>query len=331
MDGTYKNIIREIHNTLLRSKALRHCDWNSCNEMFRTFQHTNSGLRKKKKRICRKAICPSGRENFEFKLLFFFFLTAAAIVYDNHLLKVEQLQPLPQLGDVEQQSSNQTSHRTGSYMSTISLYVFPLMPAARSASKTRGCEVWIMGERRDPIPGRFVELAEEIIAFIWNGHSAFIWVNGAEGEIFSRRLTLCQHVEKGWLPENKNSCETNPVSKCWRAEPDGLIASSGNTPVNYARQLFFFLSLPLQREQGGKGYSNRLNIWGLKKKKKKIPCPITRSDNPIMDQLNGTWRQGPKLRFLMGRNQPNAAPCCGQRDLFSMAQAARVCFKIDRQ
>lgn len=54
-----------------------------------------------------------------------------------------------------------------------------------------------MAERRDPIPGRFVELAEEIIAFIWNGHSAFIWVNGAEGEIFSRRLTLCQHVEKG--------------------------------------------------------------------------------------------------------------------------------------
>lgn len=136
---------------------------------------------------------------------FLFFLTATAIVYDNHLLKVEQLQPLPQLGDTKQQSSNQTSHRTGSYMSTISLYVFPLMPAARSASKTHGCEVWIMGERRDPIPGRFVELAEEIIAFIWNGHSAFIWVNGAEGEIFSRRLTLCQHVEKGWLPENKKT------------------------------------------------------------------------------------------------------------------------------
>lgn len=205
---------------------------------------------------------------------FFFFLTAAAIVYDNHLLKVEQLQPLPQLGDVEQQSSNQTSHRTGSYMSTISLYVFPLTPVARSASKTRGCEVWIMGERRDPIPGRFVELAEEIIAFIWNGHSAFIWVNGAEGEIFSCRLTLCQHVEKGWLPENKNSCETNPVSKCWRAEPDGLIASSGNTPVNYARQLFFYLSLRLQREQGGKGYSNRLNIWVLKKNKKKYSAQL---------------------------------------------------------
>lgn len=131
---------------------------------------------------------------------------------------------------------------------------FPLTPAARSASKTHGCEVWIMGERRDPIPGGFVELAEEIIAFIWNGHSAFIWVNGAEGEIFSRRLTLCQHVEKGWLPENKNSCETNPVWKCWRAQTDGLIASSGNTPVNYARQLFFFPpfpSSPANRPRGG--------------------------------------------------------------------------------
>lgn len=88
-------------------------------------------------------------------------------------------------------------------------YMFSHTSSKRSI-KDYGCEVWIMGERCDPIPGRFVELAEEIIAFIWNGHSAFIWVNGAEGEIFSRSLTLCQHVEKGWLPENKNSCETNP-------------------------------------------------------------------------------------------------------------------------
>lgn len=58
-----------------------------------------------------------------------------------------------------------------------------------------------------PVPGRFVESAEEIIALVWNGHSAFIWVNGAEGEIFSRSLTLCQHVEKRRLPENENSCE----------------------------------------------------------------------------------------------------------------------------
>lgn len=69
------------------------------------------------------------------------------------------------------------------------------------------CEVWILCEGWDPIPGRFVELAEEIIAFIWNGHSAFIWVNGAEGEIFSSSLTLCQHIEKGWLPGNKSSGE----------------------------------------------------------------------------------------------------------------------------
>lgn len=61
-----------------------------------------------------------------------------------------------------------------------------------------------------PIPGRFVESAEEIIALVWNGHSAFIWVNGAEGEIFSRSLALCQHVEKRRLPENENSCEADP-------------------------------------------------------------------------------------------------------------------------
>lgn len=71
-----------------------------------------------------------------------------------------------------------------------------------------GAAVRIIGERRDPpIPGRFVESAEEIIALVWDGHSAFIWVNGAEGEIFSRSLTLCQHVEKRRLPENENSCE----------------------------------------------------------------------------------------------------------------------------
>lgn len=90
--------------------------------------------------ICCKAICPSGRGNFEFKLLFFF-LTATAIVYDNHLLKVEQLQPLPRLGDAKQQSSNQTSHRTGSYMSTISLYVFPLMPAG-GKKRVKDSRMW---------------------------------------------------------------------------------------------------------------------------------------------------------------------------------------------
>ena len=99
----------------------------------------------------------------------------------------------------------------------------------RKTVKDHGSEVWIIGERRDPIPGRFVESAEEIIAFIWNGHSAFIWVNGAEGEIFSCSLTLCQHVEKGWLPENKNSCEANPSQSggvqslmVWWSDPEIL-------------------------------------------------------------------------------------------------------------
>lgn len=68
-----------------------------------------------------------------------------------------------------------------------------------------------------PIPGRFVESAEEIIALVWNGHSAFIWVNGAEGEIFSRSLALCQHVEKRRLPENENSCEEEPSG------PNGVV------------------------------------------------------------------------------------------------------------
>lgn len=88
-------------------------------------------------------------------------------------------------------------------------YLFSLRNIKKTVHDCKS-EVWIIGEWCDPIPGRFVELTEEIIAFIWNGHSAFIWVNGAEGEIFSRSLTLCQSVEKRWLPENKNSCEANP-------------------------------------------------------------------------------------------------------------------------
>lgn len=76
-----------------------------------------------------------------------------------------------------------------------------------------------------PIPGRFVESAEEIIALVWNGHSAFIWVNGAEGEIFSRSLALCQHVEKCRLPENENSCEEDPSG------PDGVIHGNFSNTV----------------------------------------------------------------------------------------------------
>lgn len=85
----------------------------------------------------------------------------------------------------------------------------------------------IIGERCDPpVPGRFVESAEEIIALVWNGHSAFIWVNGAEGEIFSRSLTLCQHVEKRRLPENENSYEASHqglvVRRCHPQTPGQL-------------------------------------------------------------------------------------------------------------
>lgn len=83
--------------------------------------------------------------------------------------------------------------------------------SSKKIVQDHGADVRIIGERCDPlIPGRFVESAEEIIALVWNGHSAFIWVNGAEGEIFCRSLALCQHVEKRRLPENENSCEEEP-------------------------------------------------------------------------------------------------------------------------
>lgn len=63
-----------------------------------------------------------------------------------------------------------------------------------------------------------------------------------------------------------------------------------------------------------KCYSNRLNIWALESK---ILCPITRSDNPIIHHLYRVARG--KLHFLISafeRNQPNAAPCCGQPSIY---------------
>lgn len=131
-----------------------------------------------------------------------------------------------------------------------------------------------------PIPGRFVESAEEIIALVWNGHSAFIWVNGAEGEIFSRSLALCQHVEKRRLPENENSCEEEPSG------PDGVVlrrcgyCSNAVPPSTQTKKC-----LCDESEQ---------NIWTLKSK---TLCPITRSDNPIIDQLYIEARG--KLPFLI--------------------------------
>lgn len=144
-------------------------------------------------------------------------------------------------------------------------------------------EVWIRRERRDPIPGWFVELAEEIIAFIWNGHSAFIWVNGAEGEIFCCGLTLCQHIEKGWLPENKYSTEVNPS----RSE-DSIIHPQ---TLQYLMQDWLLIFW-----KEGKFFFGRFHIWALELVILcKIPCPLTRSNNPVIDQLYMEWRG--KLHF----------------------------------
>lgn len=131
------------------------------------------------------------------------------------------------------------------------LYIFAREPKS---------EVWIIREQWEPIPDRLVELAQEIIAFIWNGHSAFIWVNGAEGEILSCSLTLCQYVEKGWLPRKKNSREVNTSQKLF-VDPDGLTVWC------------WFIQSPQQSLQGRKnmssplwerGQSNILNIWASK-------------------------------------------------------------------
>lgn len=125
-----------------------------------------------------------------------------------------------------------------------------------------------------PIPGRFVESAEEIIALVWNGHSAFIWVNGAEGEIFSRRLALCQHVEKCRLPENENSCEED---SSW---PDSVILGYFGNTVPSSTQTKKLLCNKSEQ-----------NVWTLKSK------TLTRSDNPIIDQLYIEGRG--KLPFLI--------------------------------
>lgn len=136
-------------------------------------------------------------------------LTASVNVYDNQVLQVRML---PSFFFLDRKSCRRAAiiHHTD-LAATCQKHCYMLSHTnGKTAVRDYRPEVWIIGERWDPIPGRFVELAEEIIAFIWNGHSAFIWVNGAEGEIFSCSLTLCQHVEKGWLPENTNSGEANP-------------------------------------------------------------------------------------------------------------------------
>lgn len=109
-----------------------------------------------------------------------------------------------------QAKKKKKGEKHGSYMSTTLLHLFTRQqqedrPGSRSWRANNWWTVW-----PPLIPGRFVESAEEIIALVWNGHSAFIWVNGAEGEIFCRSLALCQHVEKRRLPENENSCEEEP-------------------------------------------------------------------------------------------------------------------------
>lgn len=46
------------------------------------------------------------------------------------------------------------------------------------------------------VPGRLVELAQEIKAFIRDGNPALIRVNGAEWEVFCCSLALRQHIEE---------------------------------------------------------------------------------------------------------------------------------------
>lgn len=169
--------------------------------------------------------------------------------------------------------------KRGSYMSTTLLHLFTQQqqedrPGTRSWRANNWWMVW------PPIPGRLVDSAEEIIALVWNGHSAFIWVNGAEGEIFSRSLALCQHVEKRWLPENENSCEADPSG------PDGVVLGRRSDLSN---------TVPpsAQAETCLCGDSEQ-NIWTFKSK---TLCPITRSDNPIIDQLHIEARG--KLPFLI--------------------------------
>ncbi len=80
-----------------------------------------------------------------------------------------------------------------------------------------------------------------------------------------------------------------------------------------------------------KGYSKRLTIWVLESK---ILCPITRSDNPIIDQLymesRGKWHFLIDLSCWTG-SAKRRPMLWSVRDLFSMAQAAQVYFKIYRQ
>lgn len=46
------------------------------------------------------------------------------------------------------------------------------------------------------VPDWFMVLAEKVVALIWNGHTALVWVDGAKGKILSRCLTLRQNIEE---------------------------------------------------------------------------------------------------------------------------------------
>lgn len=172
-------------------------------------------------------------------------------------------------------------------MSTTLLHLFtPQQQEDRPGSRSRRANNWWTVWPPPPIPGRFVESAEEIIALVWDGHSAFIWVNGAEGEIFSRSLTLCQHVEKRRLPENENSCEADPSESPGPGGPTW----HPQTPWQLTQHCF----LQLRDEIKYLCDESEQNIWALKSN---TLCPITRSDNPIIDQLYIEARG--KLPFLI--------------------------------
>lgn len=137
-------------------------------------------------------------------------------------------------------------HRRQQPVTTCQHMVCFSMATERQTIRRCRCRVWRRCEWWDPIPGWFVELAEEIIAFIWNGHSAFIWVNGAEGDIFCRGLTLCQHIEEGWLPENKNTSELHPSKVIW-IESDGSTVCSIFTRLDNVTLAYVIVSLFFQK------------------------------------------------------------------------------------
>lgn len=71
-------------------------------------------------------------------------------------------------------------------------------------------------------------LAQEVEALVWNRNATFIRVDGAEGKILRRCLTLRQHIEEGRFTENDKSTQSTESAACQQIPTRDLINDTLN-------------------------------------------------------------------------------------------------------